>query len=282
MAGDDRADAVLVRRLDAHLDAGVEGDAGRIEIDVVAAMLRVGADQLGLAVKLAQRDAERAEEAKGVGPERRAAGGRCAQAREPEAVAQRAQQQGFGDERAPSGGERRQSGVHAEVIEALLERRGVQHPGADIRGDRLPDPRREQHEGRGDLPKVVHHRVGRFDEVDLHPAQQRFAERVDLLHDPGQRQHRHVLVVRPLRLEREVGGAVAQQARGRQHGELRVRRGAGGRAQDRDRVALRGIDETVVQPGLARGARASAPRQLVRATAAADRRIFAVRAGPNR
>ena len=64
-----------------------------------------------------------------------------------------------------------------------------------------------------DLAEVVHHRVGLFDEVDLHPAQQRFAERVDLLHDPRQRQHRDIFVVRPLRIERQIGRAMAQQAR---------------------------------------------------------------------
>ena len=83
-------------------------------------------------------------------------------------------------------------------------------------------------------------------------------ERIDLLHDPGQRQHRDILVVRPLGIEGEIGGAVAQQAPGREHRELRVRRGAGGRAQDRDRVALRRIHETIVEFGLTR-ARARAP-----------------------
>ena len=52
------------------------------------------------------------------------------------------------------------------------------------------------------LAEVVHHRVGLLDEVDLHPAEQGFAQGIDLLHDPGQRQHRDVLVVRPLGIDR--------------------------------------------------------------------------------
>ena len=116
MAGDDLADAVRVRRLDAHLDAVVEGDADRIEIDVAGAMQRVGAEQLGLAVELAQRHAERAEEAEGVGPERRAAGRRRAQPREAEPVAQRAEQQRFRPrrERRPRASAARPA-LHAEV-----------------------------------------------------------------------------------------------------------------------------------------------------------------------
>ena len=89
--------------------------------------------------------------------------------------------------------------LHAELVEALLERRGVHHAGAHVGGDRFPDPRREQHEGRRDLAEIVHHGVGLLDEVDLHPAQQAFAEHIDLFHDPGQRQHRDVFVVRSLR-----------------------------------------------------------------------------------
>jgi len=56
-----------------------------------------------------------------------------------------------------------------------------------------------RHEGSARISrKSVHHGVGLFDEVDLHPAQQAFAEHVDLFHDPGQRQHRNIFVLGPL------------------------------------------------------------------------------------
>ena len=54
-------------------------------------MQRVGADQLGLPVELAQRHAERAEKREGIGPERRAAGRRGAQSGKAETIAQRAE-----------------------------------------------------------------------------------------------------------------------------------------------------------------------------------------------
>jgi len=95
--------------------------------------------------------------------------------------------------------QRRQPGFHAEIVEPLLERRGIHHTGADFGGDRFPDPRREQHEGRRDLAEIMHHGFGLLDEVDLHPAQQPLTEHVNLFHDPGQRQHRDVFVVRALR-----------------------------------------------------------------------------------
>ena len=123
-------------------------------------------------------------------------------------------------------GQRRKPGLHAEVVKFLLERRRIHHAGADVGGDRFPDPRREQHEGRRDLAEIVHHGVGLFDEVDLHPAEQPFAERVDLFHDPGQRQHRDVFVIRSLRIEREISRAMPQHPAGRQHRELGIGRGA--------------------------------------------------------
>jgi len=70
-------------------------------------------------------------------------------------------------------------GLHAELIKALLERGGIHHACADVGGDGFPHPWCEQHEGRRDLAEIVHHGVGLLDEVDLHPAQQAFAERVD-------------------------------------------------------------------------------------------------------
>ena len=126
--------------------------------------------------------------------------------------------------------------------------------GADVGCDRLPDPRRKQHEGRRDLAEVAHHRVRLFDEIDLHPAEQAFAEHVDLFHDPGQRQHRDIFVVGPLRVKGEIGRAVAQHAAGGQHGKFRMRCRAGGGAEDRDVLAFGCISELVVESWLARRA----------------------------
>ena len=137
----------------------------------------------------------------------------------------------------------------------LLERRGVHHLGADVGGDRFPDAWREQHEGRRDLAQIVHHRVGLFDEVDLHPAQQAFAEHIDLLHDPGQRQHRDILVVRSLRVEGEIGRAMAEHAAGGEHRELRMRGGARRGAEDRDVFAPGRVHQPVVEFRFAYSAR---------------------------
>jgi hypothetical protein len=110
--------------------------------------------------------------------------------------------------------ERSKPGPHAEPVETLLECRGIHHAGADIGCDPFPDPWREQHEGRSDLAEIAHHRVRLFDEVDLHPAEQSFAEHIDLFHDPGQRQHRNIFVFRALRIEREIGRAMLEHAAG--------------------------------------------------------------------
>ncbi|MGY3357531.1 hypothetical protein ACVWZK_004194 [Bradyrhizobium sp. GM0.4] len=106
-----------------------------------------------------------------------------------------------------------------------LERGCVHHPGADIGGDRFPNARCKQDKRRRDLAQIVHHGLGLFDEVDLHPAQEAFAEYIDLFHDPRQRQHRHVFVVRPFRVESEIRGAMAEHAAGGEHRELWMRRG---------------------------------------------------------
>ena len=95
-----------------------KANADGIEIDVVAAMQRVGADQLGLAVELAQRHAERAEEAEGIGPQRRAAGRRRAQPREAEAVAQRAEQQQVAATDRRARARAPPARLHAELVEA--------------------------------------------------------------------------------------------------------------------------------------------------------------------
>ena len=127
-------------------------------------------------------------------------------------------------------------------------------PRAHVGGDGFPDPRREQHEGRRDLAEIVHHGVGLLDEVDLHPAQQAFAEHVDLFHDPGQRQHRDVFVIRSLGIEGEVSRAMPQHPPCGQHRQFRICRGARSGAEDRDVLAAGCVHQPVIEAGLARGA----------------------------
>ena len=249
--------------LDADLDVVGHRHARGVGVDLVGGMQRVGAEQFGLAVERAQRHAHGLEELEGVGAERGTAGRRRAQPGEAEPVAQRAEQQHVGERRMLALRQRRQARLHAELVKALLERGGIHHAGAHIGGDRFPDPRREQHEGRRDLAEIVHHGVGLLDEVDLHPAQQAFAEHIDLFHDPGQRQHRDIFVVRSLGIEGEIGRAMPQHAPRGEHRQLRMRRGARGGAEDRDVLASGRVHQPVVEAGLARRAVAAHRGELV-------------------
>ena len=282
MAHHDFADAVDVGVVDADLDIVGHRHAGRIRIDLAEGVQRVGPEHFGLAVERAQRHAHGPEELERIRPERGAAGRGRAQPREAEPVAQRAEQQLVGQHRMLALRQRRKPGLHADVEEFLLERRGVHHAGAHVGGDRFPEPRREQHEGRRDLAEIVHHGLGLFDEVDLHPAEQPFAERVDLFHDPGQRQHRDIFVVRSLRIERQIGRAMFQHAPGRQHRQLGVGRGARGGAEDRDILAA-GWRRPAGRRCQARATRGRGPWwRAFRLPSGADRRISACRADRNR
>ena len=226
-------------------------------------MQGVGAEQFGLAVQRAQRHAHRLEELEGVGTERGAPGRGRAQAREAETVAQRAEQDLVRQQRPFALRQCGEARLHAEIVELLLERRRIHHAGADVGGDRFPDPGGEQHEGRRDLAEIVHHGVGLLDEVDLHPAQQAFAEHIDLFHDPGQRQHRDIFVVRSLGIERKIGRAVFQHAAGGEHRQFRIGCRARRRAEDRAILALGRIHQPVVKPRFARGAVAPHGGELV-------------------
>ena len=239
--------------VDPDFDAVGHGDARGVGIDGIFRVQRVGAERLGLAIKRAQGHAHGAEELERVGAERRAAGCGRAQPREAEPVAQCAEQENFRQDRVAIPGQRGKARLHAEFVEPLLQRRSIHHPRAHVGGHRFPDPRRAQHEGRRDLAKIVQHGLGLFEEVDLHPAEQPFAEHVDLLHDPGQRQHRDVFVFRSLRIEGEIDGAMSQHAARSEHRKLRMRGRARRGAEDRDIFAARCIDEAVVERRLPRG-----------------------------
>ena len=211
----------------------------------------IGAERLGLAIELAHRHAHREEEAEGVGPERGTTGRRRAQPREAQPVAQRAEQQLVGGRAALALVQRLQPQPHPQVEHPPLEGRGVHHLGAHLGRDLLPQARREQHEGRADLAEIGHHRLGLLDEVDLHAREQPPPQRIDLLHDPGQRQDRDVLILRPLGVGLQIGRAMPHDRATRQHRQLRPRRGARCRAEHRDVVAARRRDQRL--PGLRLG-----------------------------
>ena len=263
MAHHDLADAVNVRIVDADFDAVGHRHARGVGIGLALGVKGVGAERFGLAVQRAQRHAHGLEELEGIGAERRAAGRGRAQPGEAEAVAQRAEQQHVGKRRMLAVRQRRQPRLHADLVEALLERGGIHHAGAHVGGDRFPHPRRKQHKRRRDLAEIVHHGLGLLDEVDLHPAQQAFAEHIDLFHDPGQRQHRDVFVVRSLGIEGEIGRAMPQHAPRGEHRQLRMRRGARGGAEDRGVLAFGLVHQFVVEARLARGAVAAHRGELV-------------------
>ena len=122
--------------------------------------------------------------------------------------------------------------------------------GAHVGRDLLPYARREQQKGRADLAQIGHHSRLFLREVDLHPSDQVPADRVHLLHHPGERQHRDIFVVRVLGIGLEIGGGVTEERSMRPLGELGVRGRAGGRAQDGDIVGARRRQHALVASGI--------------------------------
>ena len=248
-AGDDFADPIAIRVFDPHFGAG-EGQADGFEVDILRGMNGVGAAEFGLAIELAQRYADGAEEAEGVGTEQRPGGGGGAQPGETEAIAQGAgQQQGgqVGLAPLPDGGLPGQ--LHAHMVELELEGRGIHQPGIDVGGDRLPDPGSQQQEVRPDFPQVAHHGFVLFHEMHDGPRHQRLGHGIDLLHDPGQRQYRNIMIPHLPRVGRQVVETMGQQRPGLQHRQFRRGGGAGGRAENGDIAALAGGDQFGVTVG---------------------------------
>ena len=144
--------------------------------------------------------------------------------------------------------ERAQAEPHPESEHPPLERGGIHDARADIGRDLLPYARRKQNEGGPDLAKVGEHRLRLLDEVHLHARQKGETERVDLLHDPRQRQDRNILVLGALGIGAEIGRTMADQSARGEHRKLRAGGGAGGGAKDRHRLARRCRDEIVIHP----------------------------------
>src|SRR5581483_936900 len=233
-------------------------------VDFTTLVDRVRAKQLRLAIKLAERHAERLEKAEGLRAERRATGRRRPQARKAERVTQRSKQQQVGEHRAPFGVlvERRHAEPHARAIGQPLEWRRFHDPRAHVGGDLLPYTRGEKHKRRPDLAHVRHGGLGFFDEVHPHARDQRLAEHIHLLHDPRQRQYRDILVVRPLGIDGEIAFAMPDQPSGRERGALRMSGRPRGGAKDDGFVARRSLHKRLVEPWLLAGELFAEPVEL--------------------
>ena len=188
MLADDLADALRVGIVDLDLVVVVEAAADGVEIDLAAALNAVDAAELGLAVELQHGQAHGHEELEGVGAHRCAAGAGEPQPREAQPIAQRAQHQGLRQPARAPALDRLQPALHTPREHPPLEARSIHDLGAHVGGDLLPHARRQEHEGRRDLPEIGHDRVGFLDEVELVAAHQRLIEGLELLADPTHRQ----------------------------------------------------------------------------------------------
>ena len=252
------ADALLVGVANLHLHA-LEGHAHAVKIHLAGRVQRVGADQFGLPVELPQRHAHGQKEAKSLGAERRAAGGGRSQPRKPQPILERAEQQPVRRARNAPLHNRPHTEAQPKLKDPLLQPRGVHHARAHLRGELLPGAGREQQQGGAELAHIVHGRLGFLGEVHAHAAEQRQAHRIDLLNNPWQRLHRDILVARAARVVAQIGGAVLDKAPRLQHGELRVRSGARGGAENRHLFARSRIQHTRIS------ARIVAPLRLAQA-----------------
>ena len=60
-------------------------------------------------------------------------------------------------------------------------------------------------------------KVGEVQFLSPEAITQAFAERIDLLHDPRQGQHRDIFIIRPLRIKGKISRAMPQHTPGCQH-----------------------------------------------------------------
>ena len=138
------------------------------------------------------------------------------------------------------------------VEQAPSERAGVHDPRANVGRGLLPHPRRQKDVGRADLAQIAHRRRPALREAHPDPAQERHRHDVDLLHDPGQRQDRDILVGGQPRVGAQVGRDVLEERPMLEHGELGLGGGARGRAQDRHVLAPAERDLGLEPPRLGR------------------------------
>ena len=246
VAGDDLADAILVRLADHDL-AVPERDADGVVIGLTAGrrLQGVGADELGLAVELAQRNTHGEEELEGVGPEGRATGGGGAHASESEPIAEHGEEEDIGEGVASTPVDGGDAAIQEGVEDPLVEGGGIHDSRPHVGCNLLPETGRAQHEGGADLSEIMHGGLLGFGEIDLHAGNEVETDGVDLLHDPGERQDGNVFVFRSFGVGFEIANDVIDEALSGKHGELGVGGGAGGGAEDGDVVAPNGIHQFI-------------------------------------
>ena len=236
VAGVDLADAAFVRVDHAQLGV-VERHARAVAVELGVDLQRVGAGCLGLAIELPQRHAHGEKEAERVGAERGPAGRRRLQIGEAQPVAQGREQQQVGQPVPTPSLHGRGADADRPLEQPPRQRAGVQQACAHIGRRLLPHPWRQQQVGRADLAQIAHRRLATFGKAHPDAAQQRHRHDVDLLHDPGQRQDRNILVRGQARVGAQVGRDVRKERPMLQHGELGLGGSARGGAQDRDVLA---------------------------------------------
>ena len=185
MAGVDLTHAALVRVDHAQLGV-VERHARAVAVEIGVSLQSIGAGSLGLAVELPQRDAHGEKEAEGVGAERGATRRRRLQIGKPQPVAQGGEQQEVRQAAgalAPRPRCRHGRPTNSRRVGALRPTGARAH-----RPPSAPRPGAPAACGWGRSPADRASRSRDLREVHPNPAEQRHRHRVDLLHDPRQRQ----------------------------------------------------------------------------------------------
>ena len=255
------ADHDLAGVADLHLHAR-QRPAHGVELDLVGRLHGVVGAALGLAVELAQLEAERAVEDEGVLADGLAAGEGMAQARQPELVLDRGHHQELAEraqqflrrggllafELAPLGVQRR---VHEQVVEEFLQARGVFHPHVHGGEHVVPAARRGQVERGRDLAQVVQHRLLPLGHVDGEAQRDAGADGEGEVADPRHRQ------VGENRFAEAEGAAAVGIAHARQdvavaeHHALGLARGARRMDEHRRVIRLREAQQRLAQARLA-------------------------------
>ena len=244
-------DQHLAAVADLHVDARAR-PTGRRRIGLGVGLQRDQPGELGGAVHLLEVHADRAEEAEGVGAQRRAAGVGPARAQQAELVPHRAVDEELA-ERGHAGEGRagrtcprarrisaRSAAAHERSNTQRLSRRRIRgahlHAGEHV----LPDAGRGQHRGGPELAQVALHRLRALRAVHREPDHQVHDEGVERVTHPGHRQIGQPVVVQPdvLGLDERVAGL--DHVGVRQHGALGRAGGAGRVGEERD----------IVQPAL--------------------------------
>ena len=220
-------------------------------MDVVGAVDGMGAERLGLAVELAQRNAHGEEELEGVRPHRGAAGGGGGEILEAEPVAQCREQQLVGEPGALSRARRPRLRAPLPTGRSPVSRRSksimrartsaaiCSHTRGASSRKVGPISRRSAITVACSSGKLTFIRAIRFQPTEYI---------CSMTH--GERQHRDIFVVRALGIGLEIGGGVTEERSMRPLGELGMRGRARGRAQDGDIVGARRRQHALIASGI--------------------------------